>query len=82
MRERKDEILEYTIAKKEDIINLLDKIKPYLILKKKQAELIVLILNKKEKIKNVQDFKKLLELVDKFRELNYSKKRKKRKLTP
>ena len=81
MRERKDGILEYTIARKENIINLLDKIKPFLILKTKQAELIILILKKKTEVKNIQDFKKLMDLVDKFRNLNYSKKRKKHKLT-
>jgi hypothetical protein len=82
MRERKDGILEYTIGRKEDIISLIYFIKPYLILKIRQANLIIEILKKKEKVKNIDDFKKLLELVDNFRNLNYSKKRKKHKLTP
>ena len=81
MRIRKDGILEYTIGRKEDIISLINLIKPYLVLKRRQADLIIEILNKKENIKNIQDFKKLLDLVDRFRELNYSKKRKKHKLT-
>ncbi len=82
MRERKDGILEYTIGRKKDIISLVNLIRPYLILKIRQADLIIEILNKKERVKNIQDFKRLLALVDKFRELNYSKKRKRHKLTP
>jgi len=82
MRERKDGILEYTIARRDDIINLINMLKPFLLLKTRQADLIIEILEKKKKVRNIQDFKKLMELVDKFRELNYSKKRKKHKLTP
>ena len=40
------------------------------------------ILAKKEKVKNHKDFEELAQLVDSFRELNYSKKRKIRILTP
>jgi len=82
MRKRKDGILEFTINKKEDIRNFLGMINKYLILKKKQAELMIKILNKKEKVKNKHDFKFLMGLIEKFRELNYSKKRKKYNLTP
>jgi len=57
-------------------------ISPYLILKKRQASLMLKILEKKELVKNEVDFKKLMNLIDKFRNLNYSKKRKKHKLTP
>jgi len=38
------------------------------------------ILARKKKIKNQSDFEKLAQLVDTFRELNYSKKRKIRTL--
>jgi hypothetical protein len=57
-------------------------VKPFLILKRKQAELMLKILAKKEKVKNHKDFEKLAQLVDIYRELNYSKKRKIRTLTP
>ena len=82
LRKRKDGILEYTIGKVEDIKNLLKMIGPYLILKKKQSELMLKILEKKELVKDKNDFEKLMNLIDTFRDLNYSKKRKKHKLTP
>ena len=82
VRERKDGILEYTINRKKEIIRFLEFVEPYLILKKKQAKLMIKILNKKEKVKNQNDFKKLMELVEHFRILNYSKKRKRHNLTP
>ena len=82
MRIRKDGILEYTINKIDDIKDFLESIYPFVILKKKQVELMFQIIEKKKKIENEDDFKVLLELVDSYRELNYSKKRKKRTLTP
>ncbi len=82
MRERKDGILEYTINRKNEIVNFLNLVSPYLILKKKQAKLMVKILNKKEKVKSKNDFQKLMELTEQFRILNYSKKRKRHNLTP
>jgi hypothetical protein len=82
LRERKDGILEYSINRMDNLKLFLRSIKPFLILKKKQAELMLKILAKKEKVKNQDDFKNLAQLVDTFRELNYSKKRKIRTLTP
>lgn len=82
LRRRKDGILEYTIARREEILNLIKLIKPYLILKAKQADLIEKILIKKTLVKSSKDFSKLMEIVNKFAELNYSKKRIKHKLTP
>ena len=82
MRIRKDGILEYTINRKEEIIWLIKNILPYLVLKKEQAKLLLEIFAKKEKIKNSKDFAGLMELVNKFEDLNYSKKRIRRSLTP
>jgi intein-encoded DNA endonuclease-like protein len=82
MRERKDGIMEYVINKKDDIVNFLSQVKPYLILKKRQAELMIQILEIKEAVKDQKDFEKLAGMIDKFRELNYSKKRKRHNLTP
>jgi hypothetical protein len=82
LRERKDGILEYSINRTENLKLFLKSVKPFLILKRKQAELMLKILAKKEKVKNLDDFKKLAQLVDAFRDLNYSKKRKKRILIP
>jgi LAGLIDADG endonuclease len=82
IRLRKDGIYEFTINRQSDIIDFLRKIKPYLILKKTQAELMLEILELKKNVLNKEDFSLLLEKIDSFRELNYSKKRKKRTLTP
>ena len=82
MRERKDGILEYVINKIDDIIDFLNCVKPFSILKKKQIELMLKIIESKQKVEKEEDFKSLLNLVDSYRELNYSKKRKKRVLTP
>jgi hypothetical protein len=82
LRRRKDGILEYTIGRREQISELIEKIKPYLILKRKQADLIEKILKLKNLVKNQADFAKLMDLVNEFAELNYSKKRIKHKLTP
>ncbi len=82
MRIRKDYIFEYTISKQEDIRNFLEKVLPHLVLKQDQAKLMLKILEAKSDIKNADDFSKLLALIDRFRGLNYSKKRKIRMLTP
>ena len=82
LRERKDGILEYTIGRKEAIEVFLKKVGPHLILKKDQADLMLEILKKKALVKNERDFKSLMKLIQTFEELNYSKKRKKRRLTP
>ncbi|MEW5805702.1 MAG: LAGLIDADG family homing endonuclease [Patescibacteria group bacterium] len=76
LRERNDGIVEYIIGREENIKELLKNIKPFLILKKKQASLMLKILKKKSKIKDRSDFEKLVSLVEEFRFLNYSKKRK------
>ena len=82
LRRRKDGILEYTVGRKEEILDLISKIKPYLILKKQQANLLEKIFKAKSSVKNSQDFARLMDLVNKFGEINYSKKRIKHKLTP
>ncbi len=76
MRERKDGILEYTINRKDSVTKLIGIIKPFLILKRKQASLLIKIIKEKEKVKNQRDFNNLLNLIETFRKLNYSKKRK------
>ncbi len=82
LRTRKDGILEYTIGRKEDILAVIKVIRPHLILKCRQADLMKKILIKKSLVKNVKDFAKLMDLVNKFADINYSKKRIKHKLTP
>ena len=82
LRKRKDGILEYTIGRQEEILALTKLIKPYLILKRRQADLLEEIFRQKALVKNAKDFSKLMDLINKFAEINYSKKRIKHKLTP
>jgi hypothetical protein len=82
MRERKDGVMEYVVNKIDDIKDLLTCIKPFVILKRRQIDLMLKIIEAKDKIENQHDFQALLDLVDSYRELNYSKNRKKRVLTP
>ena len=82
LRSRKDGILEYTIGRREEILALIKAIKPYLILKRRQADLLEKIFILKSSVKNVQDFSRLMNLVNQYGEINYSKKRIKHKLTP
>ena len=82
IRERKDGILEYTINRMDNIQEFLRLVGSFVILKKKQVALMKRILEFKKEVKQQKDFKKLMKLIDNFRELNYSKKRKVRTLTP
>ena len=82
IRERNDGMLEYVVNKQDAIFEFLKIIKPFVILKKKQVLLMFKILDKKKSVKSQEEFNELAKLIDNFRELNYSKKRKKHKLTP
>ena len=73
IRTRKDGILEYVISRKDSLYLFLKIIKPYSILKKKQIELMINILDKKEMVKNKRDFKNLVKIINRFKDLNYSK---------
>jgi hypothetical protein len=78
LRLRKDGIYEFTISKQDEITDFLNKVSPYLQLKKVQAALLLEILASKKQVQNNGDFIKLLNRIDTFRDLNYSKKRKRR----
>jgi len=82
LRERNDGILEYIIGRVDEIEEFLKMVSPFVILKQRQIDLMFEILRLKRLVKTKKDFAKLLEEVDRFRSLNYSKKRKKRILTP
>jgi len=81
-RFRKDGIIEYIISRQDEIEKFINLIEPYVIMKREQVKLLKKIIHLKKKVKNKKDFGKLIELIDQFRELNYSKRRKKRTLTP
>ena len=82
IRERNDGILEYVINRQAEIQTFLKAIYPYLVLKREQAKLMLKILEKKKMVKSQKEFNQLAQLVDQFRNLNYSKKRKRYTLTP
>ena len=82
IRTRKDGILEYTINKIDNILEFLSIVEPFVILKRKQVALMKRIIKQKAKVEQQSDFEELIKLIDSFRELNYSKKRKIRTLTP
>lgn len=82
IRQRKDGISEYIIGRTDEIRAFLKIVESYTILKVKQVELMLQILDAKEGVKSKEDFQQLAKLVDRFRELNYSKKRKNRIVTP
>ena len=82
MRIRKDGILEYIIGRQENIIKFVNLVEPYVVMKKLQIILLKKIIIAKSKVQNKKDFNVLAKLIDTFRELNYSKNRKVRTLTP
>lgn len=75
IRKRKDGLSEYTITGVTNVLPLLKEFLPYLKIKKKQAELLLEILEKLNLDLNKKEFIKLCEKVDRFEELNDSKKR-------
>lgn len=82
MRIRNDGMYEYTIGKHKELEFFLRRIRPFLRLKQAQAELMLDILHAKKNVKSQNDFICLLEKIEQFRSLNYSKKRIKRTLIP
>ncbi len=82
MRIRKDGILEYIIGRQENIIKFVKLVEPYVVMKKLQVNLLKKIIIAKNNVQNKKDFTALAKLIDTFRELNYSKNRKVRTLTP
>lgn len=76
IRKKKSEnVVEYVITATEPVKDLLLQIKDCLVLKKKQANLVLEIIEKKKKIKSKADFIEVCKLVDKVSVLNDSKKK-------
>ena len=75
IRDRKDGMLELTIKSVNDINLLLIAIKPYLIVKKAQADLVLEIIDLQKDIKTDHEFLEVCKKIDKFMILNDSKKR-------
>lgn len=75
LRKKKDGMAVLTITALDDIKLLLELLLPFLIIKKKLAELLLIILEKRKTVKNRSDFLKVCGLVDKVADLTDSKKR-------
>ena len=75
LRDRNDGIVEYTIGDRPSIKKLIEWTMPYLRIKKKQAKLMLRILDKSENVRSAKNFISVAKLIDRFGELNYSKKR-------
>jgi len=76
IRQRKDGMSEYTIVGKNYVIECIKLLHPYLKLKKSHANLALRIDKKWPSKFNSKNLLALAVLVDEFKELNYSKKRK------
>lgn len=74
-RSRKDGVSEFIIGDEKSLIEFAKEILPFSKLKSKQLRLLSSVLNLKSKTKTAKDFIALCEKIDKFKELNYSKKR-------
>ena len=72
IRHRKEGISDYTIVSSKEVEKILKLLHPYVRIKRKQVELGLEIF---EKIKNNESFLDICKFVDKFKEMNYSKKR-------
>jgi intein-encoded DNA endonuclease-like protein len=75
MRRRKDGVMEITVGRIAELLQLIEIVKPYVRLKRKQLELLEKILKAKEVVEDRKSFSNLLKLIDGYRNLNYSKKR-------
>ena len=75
VRQRNDGVAEYIIGDRESLLWLIDELTPYLRLKKSQAKLMKKILVMQKEVKSGKDFLCLSKEIDRFGEMNYSKKR-------
>ena len=75
IRHRKTGISDYTIVKPDEVKKILIMVQPYVILKRKHVEIGLKIISKLDQVTGVDDFYHLCQLVDRFKDLNYSKKR-------
>ena len=75
IRTKTDGVVEYVITSADPVRNLLLQLKDCLVLKKRQANLVLDILEKKKHLQSKSDFLEVCRLTDKVALLNYSKKR-------
>ena len=75
IRHRKTGISDYTVVGSGEVKGFLLLLQPYVKLKRKQLELSLQILQNLENLQSNADFLEACKMVDKFKNLNYSKKR-------
>ena len=75
IRHRKTGISDYTIVESKEVYKILKLLQPYVKLKAEQVSLGLKILDRLNNKKSYEDFLEICKLVDKFKDLNYSKKR-------
>ena len=75
IREKNDGVVEYVITSADPVRNLLLQLKDCLVLKKRQANLVLEILEKKKQMESKSEFLEACRLTDKVAMLNYSKQR-------
>jgi len=75
IRRRKTGISDYTIVDSREVLRILELLRPYVRVKKKQVELGIRILKKMQAISGNDEFLEACGMVDEFKGLNYSKKR-------
>jgi intein-encoded DNA endonuclease-like protein len=75
IRHRKTGMSDYTVVGSREVKEILSLLKPHVKLKKKQLELGLSILQQLEKSDSNWNFLAACRMVDKFKTLNYSKKR-------
>ena len=84
IRDRNDDVTEYTVVGFEHVEKILKLLQPFLKLKRKQARLTLEVINqtpkKKRKRYTARTLLEQAKKVDKFLKLNYSKKRKRTSL--
>lgn len=76
IRDRKDNMSEYTIVGMKPVKKILEELLPYIVLKRKQAKLTIEIIDLLDREKIDENFFiKVCKKVDYFKILNYSRKR-------
>ena len=75
MRKRNDGVMEVTVGRMAELLQLIEIVRPYTRLKRKQIELLEKIIEAKQAVEDQKTFSNLLKLIDGYRNLNYSKKR-------
>ncbi|MFH1425635.1 MAG: LAGLIDADG family homing endonuclease [archaeon] len=76
IRHRKTGMSDHTIVEAKEVKRILELLKHYVKLKRKHIDIGLDILGRLDKKKSNEDFLEICKLVDEFKNINYSKKRK------